>query len=155
MAHQLRDELKQQRPFRSLAHEAHLSVMRTAALLEHSFAELVRPHGVTPTQYNVLRILQGAGAGGLCRNEVRDRLVARVPDAARLLDRLEEMGLVARERDADDRRLVKTRITADGLATLAALEAPVAAIHDRQFGHLDPAELAMLVAALARVRERV
>ena len=155
MAYQLRDEIKQQRPFRSLAHEAHLSVMRTAALLEHSFAELVRPHGVTPTQYNVLRILQGAGDAGLCRNEVRDRLVARVPDASRLLDRLEEMGLVERERDAADRRLVKTRITPHGLATLAALERPVAAIHDRQFGQLDPAELEALITALARVRERL
>ena len=155
MAHQLRDEIKQRRPFRSLAQEAHLSVMRTAALLEHSFAELVRPHGVTPTQYNVLRILQGAGGEGLCRNEVRDRLVARVPDASRLLDRLEEMGLVARERDAGDRRLVKTRITPDGLATLAALEGPVAAIHDRQFGQLDSGELETLIGVLARVRERL
>ena len=155
MARHLRDEIKQQRPFRSLAQEAHLSVMRTAALLEHSFAELVRPHGVTPTQYNVLRILQGAGGEGLCRNEVRDRLVARVPDASRLLDRLEEMGLVARERDAGDRRLVKTRITPDGLATLAALEGPVAAIHDRQFGQLDPGELETLIGVLARVRERL
>ena len=155
MARHLRDEIKQQRPFRSLAQEAHLSVMRTAALLEHSFAELVRPHGVTPTQYNVLRILQGAGGEGLCRNEVRDRLVARVPDASRLLDRLEEMGLVARERDAGDRRLVKTRITPDGLATLAALEGPVAAIHDRQFGQLDSGELETLIGVLARVRERL
>ena len=151
----LRDEIKQTKPFASLEQEAHLSVNRTAALLDHRFAELARPYGVTPTQYNVLRILQGAGAGGLCRNEVRDRLVARVPDASRLLDRLEEMGLVERERDAGDRRLVNTRITADGRAVLARLEAPVAELHARQFGHLSGAELAALVDLLARVRERL
>ena len=155
MPQRLSDEIKQRRPFRSPEQEAHLSVMRTAALLEHRFAELVKPHGVTPTQYNVLRILQGAGAEGLCRNEVRDRLVARVPDASRLLDRLEEMGLVERERDAGDRRLVNTRITRAGTAMLARLEAPVAELHARQLGHLTRAELDTLADLLARVRERL
>jgi DNA-binding MarR family transcriptional regulator len=149
----LRDEIKQTKPFASLEQEAHLSVNRTAALLEHTFAEVVRPYGVTPTQYNVLRILQGAGAAGLCRNEVRDRLVARVPDASRLLDRLEEMALVERERDSGDRRLVNTRITAEGRAVLRRLERPVAELHERQFGHLGRAELRALVDVLARVRE--
>ena len=155
MPQRLSDEIKQRRPFRSAEQEAHLSVSRTAALLEHTFAELVRPFGVTPTQYNVLRILQGAGEGGLCRNEVRDRLVARVPDASRLLERLEQMGLVERERDGGDRRLVNTRITAEGRAVLARLEAPVAELHARQFGHLSRTELESLVDLLARVRERV
>jgi DNA-binding MarR family transcriptional regulator len=150
----LRDEIKQSKPFGSLEQEAHLSVQRTAAILDHSFAELVRPYGVTPTQYNVLRILQGAGERGLCRNEVRDRLIAPVPDASRLLDRLEEMGLVERERDAGDRRLVNTRITGEGLAVLARLESPIAELHQRQFGHLSADELRALVEVLASVRER-
>jgi DNA-binding MarR family transcriptional regulator len=153
MTRGLRDEIKQGRPFESLEQEAHLSVSRTAAMLEHTFAELVRPYGVTPTQYNVLRILQGAGQRGLCRNEVRDRLVARVPDASRLLDRLDEMGLVERERDAGDRRLVNTRITPRGSDVLKRLEEPVAAIHRRQFGHLSGDELRALIDMLARVRE--
>lgn len=155
MPTRLSEEIKQTKPFASPEQEAHLSVNRTAALLDHSFAELVRPYGVTPTQYNVLRILQGAGAGGLCRNEVRDRLVARVPDASRLLDRLEEMGLVERERDAGDRRLVNARITAEGRAVLRRLERPVAELHERQFGHLGRAELRALVDLLARVREQL
>lgn len=153
MPTRLHGEIKQTKPFASLEQEAHLSVNRTAALLDHTFAELVRPYGVTPTQYNVLRILQGAGAGGLCRNEVRDRLVSRVPDASRLLDRLEEMALVERERDAGDRRLVNTRITAEGRAVLRRLERPVAELHERQFGHLGRAELRALIDVLARVRE--
>ena len=150
----LRDEIKQSRPFGSLEQEAHLSVQRTAAILDHTFAELVRPYGVTPTQYNVLRILQGAGERGLCRNEVRDRLIAPVPDASRLLDRLEEGGLVERERDTGDRRLVNTRITREGLAVLARLEAPIAELHRRQFGHLGEDALRALIDALASVRER-
>jgi DNA-binding MarR family transcriptional regulator len=154
MSSSLADELKQARPFRSLEHEAHLSVVRTAAVLEHAFAELAKPYGVTPTQYNVLRILHGAGPRGLCRNEVRDRLVARVPDASRLLDRLEEMGLVERERDTADRRLVNTRITHQGRAVLEQLADPVDALHRRQFGHLSPDELQSLVDLLTRVRAR-
>ena len=150
----LRDEIKQNKPFGSLEQEAHLSVQRTAAVLDHTFAELVRPFGVTPTQYNVLRILQGAGEGGLCRNEVRDRLIAPVPDASRLLDRLEEVGLVARERDTADRRLVNTRITREGLAVLARLEGPITELHRRQFGHLGADELQALIDVLARVREQ-
>jgi DNA-binding MarR family transcriptional regulator len=152
MPPRLSEEIKQTKPFGSLEHEAHLSVTRTAAMLDHTFAELARPYGVTPTQYNVLRILQGAGAGGLCRNEVRDRLVARVPDASRLLDRLEEMGLVERERDTSDRRLVNTRITAAGRDVLKRLDRPVAELHERQFGHLSRAELHALIDMLARVR---
>ncbi len=152
MPPRLDEEIKQGRPFGSPEQEAHLSVSRTAAVLDHAFAELVRPYGVTPTQYNVLRILRGAGAGGLCRNEVRDRLVARVPDTSRLLDRLEEMGLVERERDSNDRRLVNTRITAQGQAVLERLEAPVVEIHARQFSQLSRAELSALIDLLARVR---
>src|SRR5215212_5742803 len=100
MPPRLSDEIKQTKPFTSLEHEAVLSLERTAAVLSHAFGELLKPYGVTPTQYNVLRILRGAGSTGLCRHEVRDRMVAQVPDVTRLLDRLEEMGLVERERDS-------------------------------------------------------
>ena len=85
----LQDELKQARPFKQVEEEAYLSIMRTAALLEHQVAQALKPHGVTATQYNVLRILRGAGSEGLCRNEVGDRLVTTVPDVTRLLDRME------------------------------------------------------------------
>src|ERR1700712_5563304 len=106
----LADEIKQTRPFATLAQEAMLSVERTAAVLGHAFAEALRPHGITRTQYNVLRILRGAGGAGLCRQEVRDRLVAEVPDVTRLIDRLEASGLVTREADENDRRFRNTRI---------------------------------------------
>ena len=154
MASRLRDEIRQSRPFHSLEQEAQLSVQRTAAVLDHGFAEALKPHGITPTQYNVLRILRGAGAAGLCRNEVRDRLVAQVPDVTRLLDRMADAGLVERERDPDDRRLVNTRITRSGLALLERLDAPIAELHRRQLGHLGARKLRALVDLLAEARGR-
>src|SRR5690348_11446657 len=125
MSPSLRSEIKQTKPFASLEEEAQLNLERTAAVLGHAFAESLKPYGVTPTQYNVLRILRGAGAEGLCRNEVRDRLISQVPDVTRLLDRLEDSGLIERERSTTDRRQVATRITAAGLELLQALDEPV------------------------------
>lgn len=154
MPNRLRDEIRQGRPFRSVREEAHLSIVRTAAVLSHGFAESLKEYDITPTQYNVLRILRGAGAGGLCRNEVRDRLVAQVPDVTRLLDRMEEAGHVARERDETDRRLVATRITPRGLKLLEDLEKPVAAVHQWQLGHMTEAQLRSLIGLLEVARER-
>lgn len=151
----LRTEIKQTRPFGSLQEEAYLSVIRTAAMLSHSFNDALKERGITGTQYNALRVLRGAGSKGLCRNEVRDRLVARVPDATRLLDRLERMGLIERERGDDDRRFVTTRITSAGLELLADLDQPTLALHERQFGDEGEAELRTLVAVLERVRQRL
>jgi DNA-binding MarR family transcriptional regulator len=152
MRRRLRDEIKQGKPFDTLEQEALLSIERTAAVLMHAFADSLKPHDITPTQYNVLRILRGAGPEGLCRNEIRDRLVAQVPDVTRLLDRMEENGLVARERAESDRRLVTTRITREGLALLKRLDAPVAASHRRQLGHLSASQLRSLIALLAEAR---
>ena len=149
----LRDELKQTRPFHSPAHEALLSVLRTAAVVQRVTAQVVEPSGITVQQYNVLRILRGAGRGGLCRNEIRERLVAQVPDVTRLLDRLEQSGLVERERAEQDRRLMTTRITKAGLALLARLDGPVARSHRERLGHLSAAQLRTLVGLLAQVRD--
>lgn len=151
----LRDEIRQSRGFASLEQEAHLAIQRTAALLGHSVAETIRPHGLTPTQYNALRILRGAGEGGLCRNEVRDRMIAQVPDVTRLLDRLEEMGLIERARDNADRRYVTTRITADGVRVLDALDGPVEDRHRGHLAHLGPERLRALIELLAAARENV
>src|SRR3954470_20849738 len=139
MPSDLRSELKQTKPFRSLEEEAMLNIQRTSALLEHRLGEVFKAHGITGTQYNVLRILRGAGATGLCRNEVRDRLVAQVPDVTRLLDRLESSGLIERERSTEDRRLVSTRITETGLALLDRLDEPVLEMHHEMLGHLSEA----------------
>jgi DNA-binding MarR family transcriptional regulator len=154
MSPTLQSELKQRKPFGSLEEEAMLSIARTAALLEHGTAEALRPHGLTPTQYTALRILRGAEPEGLCRNEVRDRLVALVPDATRLLDRLGEMGLVVRRREGDDRRFVRTRITRAGLDLLRPLNDITQALHRTQLGHLGERRLGTLVALLAEIRSR-
>ena len=149
----LRDEIRQTRPFQSLEQEAALSIERTAVVLKHQIAESLREFGITGTQLNVLRILRGAGPDGLCRNEIGDRLVSQVPDVTRLLDRMEEAGLVTRERSAEDRRLVRTRITPDGLALLDRLDAPLVEMHREQLGHLSREQLQTLIDLLALVRQ--
>jgi DNA-binding MarR family transcriptional regulator len=152
MANDLRAVIKQTKPFTSAEQEVHLNLERTAAVVSHAFGEALKRYGVTPTQYNVLRILRGAGGTGLCRNEVRDRMIAQVPDVTRLLDRLEESGLVERERLTSDRRQVATRITAKGLALLAELDEPVIAMHKRAFGHMTQQQLATLIELLTIAR---
>lgn len=148
----LRQEIRQTRPFSTLEQEAYLSVGRTWALLEHSAAEQLRLHDITPTQYNVLRILRGAGARSLCRNELMERMIARVPDATRLLDRMEAAGLIARERSREDRRFVATSITSKGRRLLAELDDSVMELHRRQFARLDEEALRALIEALGQVR---
>ena len=154
MSPTLQAELKQRKPFRSLEHEAVLSIARTAALLEHGVLEALKPHGLTPTQYNVLRILRGAEPEGLCRNEVRDRLIARVPDATRLLDRLGEMGLVVRTRGGDDRRYVMSRITDAGLKLIEPLDDVMDGLDRRLLGHMGGEKLRTLIGALQDARNR-
>jgi len=148
----LQEELKQRKPFQSLEEEAFLNIARTHALLEHALAQALKPFDITPTQYNVLRILRGAGAEGLCRNEVGERLVRRVPDVTRLLDRMEEMGLVGRVRGDEDRRYVTARITRQGLALLERLDQEICRIHRSQLGHLDRKLLRSLIDLLTAIR---
>jgi len=147
-------EIRQRKPFRSLRQEAHLGLQRTAALLEHAFENALKPHGITATQYNALRILRGAGAGGLCRNEIRERLVRQVPDVTRLLDRLEDLQLVSRTRGGDDRRFVSATITKRGLELLDDLDDRIEEIHQEQLGHLSREQLRTLIDLLAAVRNR-
>jgi DNA-binding MarR family transcriptional regulator len=153
MPSDLRNEIKQTKPFVSAEAEAHLNLERTAAVLGHAFGERLKPFGVTPTQYNVLRILRGAGDGGLCRNEIRDRLISQVPDVTRLLDRLENSGLIERQRSTTDRRLVTTRITAAGLALLSRLDEPVREMHRELLGHVGEERLRALIELLALARD--
>jgi DNA-binding MarR family transcriptional regulator len=148
----IRDEIAQTRPFQTLEQEAVISLARTAALIEHRTAEMLRPHGITPTQYNALRILRGAGAEGLCRNDVGRRMVRLVPDATRLLDRLEQMGLVARSREDADRRYVRARLTPRGRQLVDSLDSVLLDAADRQVGHLGEERLRALVALLEDLR---
>jgi len=148
----LRENLKSVRPFDLFEEEAHLSIVLTAARLEHAIAQMLKAYGLTPTQYNVLRILRGAGPGGLCRNEIGARLLRAVPDVTRLLDRMTGMKLIGRQRTDADRRFVRTHITPRGLELLAEMDEPVRAFHRERLAGVDPARLRTLVETLAEVR---
>jgi DNA-binding MarR family transcriptional regulator len=152
MPDRLQAELKQTRPFPRRSAEALLSVLRTAAMLEHLMGEALKPHRITMTQYNVLRILRGAGPKGLCGREIGERMVSSVPDVSRLLDRMEEMGLIRRERDATDRRHVTARISVKGLDVLARATPPLEAVERARFGHIEARRLEAVIDALEDVR---
>ncbi len=122
MSSALQRELKQRRPFRSPAHEAALGLMRTADLIRRQAAALVEPHGITLQQYNVLRILRGAGDEGLPTLEVGERMIEQTPGVTRLLDRLEAKELVRRQRCPRDRRQHLCWITDRGLSLLEKLD---------------------------------
>ena len=148
----LQAELKQTRPFPSAATEALLSILRTAALLDHDLSDALKPFGITSTQHNVLRILRGAGAAGLCGREVAERMVASVPDVPRMLERLETMELITRERDPGDRRHVTARITPAGRQLLTRVTPEIEAVEQRRLGHVSGRTLASLISGLAAVR---
>jgi DNA-binding MarR family transcriptional regulator len=154
MARGLQQEIKQTRPWSSLEEEAMLNISRTSALLDHALTQAFKPYKVTPTQYNVLRILRGAGPNGLCRMEIGERLVRPVPDVTRLLDRMEQTGWIRRHRGGTDRRFVTTVIAPKGLALLSKLDSEIGAMHQRQIGHLSEADLRQLIELLTVVRDR-
>ena len=147
----LQRELKKRRPFDSPEQEATLNIARTADRFGICFARLFREYGLTPSQYNVLRILRGEGKP-LPILEVADRMLTAVPGITGLIDRLEGMGLLARERSTEDRRVVYVAITEKGLELLARLDEPEAALHRRLIGHLSPAELRELSRLLEKAR---
>ena len=151
MPSKLQAEIKQTKPFARMEHEAILGLLRTAAIVDHALDEALRPYGVTGTQFNVLRILRGAGTSGLCGREIGERMINRVPDVPRLLDRLEKAGLISRERDPKDRRHVTARIAAKGEALLeeiGQLSSPV----EQRFEQLTEDQLTTLIEALDIVR---
>jgi len=153
MATRLQDEIKQTKPFARPGDEALLSIVRTASVLEHAMNETLRPFGLTMTQYNVLRILQGAGAAGLCGREIGERLVSRVPDVSRLLDRMADAGLVSKERDSADRRHVTTRITARGRRLLADATPALVQAEGGRMERLSARSVRALIEALELIRE--
>lgn len=148
----LRDDIKQTKPFKTLYEETDLNIVRTAYVLIDAFETAIKSYGITSTQYNVLRILRGAGDAGLSRNEVRDRLLNRMPDATRLLDRMEKSGLISRSREAEDRRLVTTRLTKKGKQLVDQLDPLVARQHKSRLGHMTDKQLTTLNSLLTLVR---
>jgi DNA-binding MarR family transcriptional regulator len=137
-----------------LEEEVFVSFQRAADWLLQGVESLLKLHGLSPAQYNVLRILRGAGSEGLSCREVAERMVTRDPDMTRLLDRLEKQGLLSRERRKDDRRVVTTRITPQGLDLLKRLDQPLHELHRRQLRHIPAAHLKALAGLLDEVRAR-
>lgn len=131
-----------------------ISLQKTADALGIEAEQLFKPHGLTGTQYNVLRILRGAEPEGLACSSIGERMISHDPDMTRLLDRMEKRGLITRARQTNDRRVVKTRIAPAGLALLKSLDQPVRELHKRQFHHIPAARLKTLAALLEEVRAR-
>jgi DNA-binding MarR family transcriptional regulator len=122
-------ELKQSKPFSSTGEEASIAILRTADQLQQQLMELLKPYGLSPTQFNALRILRGAGEIGLPCSEIGQRMINHDPDITRLLDRLEQRNYVQRRREQKDRRVHTARITATGLELLKSLDRPVEEFH--------------------------
>jgi DNA-binding MarR family transcriptional regulator len=152
MSRALSEEIRQQKPFVSLEEEAFLGLQRTASLLLQSLGRELKGHDLTPAQYNTLRILRGAEPDALTCGEIGERLVSPGPDVTRLLDRLEQRGLITRLRDAEDRRVVRARITGQGLDLLAFLDEPVGRMLGRLLGSLGQERLRTFVALLDEAR---
>jgi DNA-binding MarR family transcriptional regulator len=146
-------ELKQKRPFASAAVEAYVNVLRTADRLLRGVEPVLQAAGLTATQYNVLRILRGAGPEGLACREIGARMITRDPDITRLLDRLEKRGLVTRAREKQDRRVITARISPAGLRILKSLDQPVLELHERQLRRLGPRRTRLLIRLLEQLRE--
>ncbi len=142
------------RPVLSLENRIFVALLQTADTLGQQAQQLLKAAGLTGAQYNVLRILRGAQPQGLPCRGIGDRMISRDPDMTRLLDRMEKRGLITRERQTDDRRVVKTRITPHGLSLLKTLDQPVRELHKRQFRHMSPARLKILSDLLEEVRVR-
>jgi MarR family transcriptional regulator, organic hydroperoxide resistance regulator len=148
----LQKELRQRRPFQSAAHEAVVGLLRTADLIRRQAAALVEPHGITVQQFNVLRILRGAGDEGLPTLEVADRMIEQTPGVTRLLDRLEAKELVRRQRCPKDRRQHLCWITGKGLAVLEKIDAVAGRANEEALKGLKPKERVAFIRLLDAIR---
>lgn len=148
----LLDEIQQAPPFHSGGAEVAVGILRTAAVLERHYNQIVTRRGITIQQYNVLRILRGAGSRGMPTLIIRDRMIHEAPGITRLIDRLEQSKLVRRERPAADRRQVVCYITPAGEGLLSDLDAEVAAADNGAVFMLTPEEQRLLTTLLDAVR---
>lgn len=129
-------------------------LLKTADSLAQEAEQLLKASGLTGAQYNVLRILRGAEPEGLACRSIADKMISHDPDMTRLLDRMEKRNLITRRRQASDRRVVKTRIAAEGLQLLRQLDRPIRNLHKRQFRQVPRARLKALARVLGEVRSR-
>jgi MarR family 2-MHQ and catechol resistance regulon transcriptional repressor len=151
MARQLQQELKKRDGFDSLEQEAALNLLRTSDQVQLRFARLFREHNLTPSQYNILRILRGEGRP-LPILEIASRTITVVPGITGLVDRLEEAGLVKRERCSEDRRIIRVALSPGAEKVLSDLDDPILALHSQLLKHLSETELKTLVRLLEKVR---
>ena len=152
MAGKLQQEIHQTKAIRLLEEEATLNIVRTADVLMQGLMDVLKPFALSPTQYNVLRILRGAGEEGASCKDVGARMVTRDPDITRLMDRLEKRGLLTRDRAKEDRRFVTHRLTKVGLELVNELDRPIDALHRRTMRHVRPERLRELITLLEEVR---
>ncbi|MFN8390945.1 MAG: MarR family transcriptional regulator [Bdellovibrionota bacterium] len=148
----LADEIKQTKPFDSPRQEASIALLRTADMLRRHASQLVEPEGITLQQYNVLRILRGAGPDGLPTLEIGNRMVEEVPGITRLVDKLERRKLLERERSISDRRSVICRITSSGKKLLERLDRPIKEIDNDMLSVLSNVEVERLLKLLDALR---
>lgn len=149
----LKQEIAQQRPFSSTEEEALLNVMRTSDCLQRAFQRRTRHWGITPTQYNVLRILRGAQPQGLTCSAIGDRMITAVPDITRLLARMKAQKFIRQQRDKRDRRVVWTHISAPGLELLSRIDPEITQIPHELIGHMDPTQLEQFISLLELARK--
>lgn len=148
----LQREIRQRRPFRSRSQEGVIALLRTVDVVRRGLAQVVEGHDITLQQYNVLRILRGAGEEGLPTLDIANRMIEHAPGVTRLIDRLEGKGLVRRHRPADDRRQVLCAATTAALALLELLEAPMDRADRQALGMLDAGQLDSLIGLLELIR---
>lgn len=131
-----------------------VAILKTADGLSQQAEQLIKSAALTMAQYNVLRILRGAEPEGLLCRGISNRMISRDPDITRLLDRMETHGWITRQREKQDRRVVKTRITEEGLTVLKKLDQPVRELHKGQFSHMSASQLKSLAKLLEEVEKR-
>ncbi len=149
----LDQEIRQTKPFGSIEEEAFLNLGRSWETILGRLADFLKQYQLTPTQYNMLRILRGAGKEGMTCSEAAGRMITADPDITRLLDRLEGRELIRRERSGQDRRIVISRITEAGVELLKEIQKPVSELLARNLGHLGRRKLTDLIETLEEVRE--
>ena len=154
MSGRLLKEIKQTRPFSSLEEELFLNLFRTVDFLARDHGELLKTQLLSSEQYNVLRILRGAGESGLPCSEIGARMVTRSPDITRLLDKLVARGLVTRARSEEDRRVVYATIAPQGLVTLSTLDRPMQELNRTSLSHMSERDLRNAIALLEKMRGR-
>jgi DNA-binding MarR family transcriptional regulator len=154
MSGKLREEIGKTGPFASLEEEVMLNFLRTADRLTGCAESALRPVGLSPTQYNVLRILRGVSPQGIGCQEIARRMITRDADITRLLDRLQERGLVHRQRQTTDRRVVHITITPAGLAMLAELDPMVLELNEKLLHHMGVDRLKLLLELSEEARQK-